>query len=158
MNCKNGLRILPAVGLVFCLAGIALAAELPRPGAKDRCSVCGMFVHKYQNWIATVVFSDGTFAFFDGPKDMFRYLQDLKKYNPDQSVEDVAQAYVTDYYTTKVVKADEVFFILGSDVMGPMGKEFIVVSGEEDARSFMMDHGGDRMLKFEEVTPADIPD
>ena len=117
-----------------------------------------MFVHKYQSWVATVVFNDGTHAFFDGPKDMFRYLGDLKKFNPGVSVGDVAQVYVTDYYRTEVFKADEVFFILGSDVMGPMGKEFVVVNNEEDALSFMMDHGGEKMLRFDEVTPADIPD
>ena len=139
------------------MVAVVLAADPPRPGEKDRCSVCGMFVHKYQNWIATVVFEDGTYAFFDGPKDMFRYLGDMKKFNPDMSVGDVAQVYVTDYYTTEIVKAEEVFFILGSDVMGPMGKEFVVVSDEKNARSFMMDHGGNKMLRFDEVTSADIP-
>ncbi len=150
--------VLAAFGLVFFLASMALAADPPKPLEGDRCSVCGMFVYKYQSWIATVVFNDGTHAFFDGPKDMFRYMNAVEKFNPGMSAVDVAQVYVTDYYTTKVVKADEVFFILGSDVMGPMGEEFVVVSNEEDARSFMKDHGGDTMLRFDQVTPADIPD
>ena len=35
------------------------AAELPKPGTKDLCPVCGMLTAKYPNWVATIVYKDG---------------------------------------------------------------------------------------------------
>jgi hypothetical protein len=39
-----------------------------KPGPKDKCPVCGMFVAKYPDWVAALVFSDGSTVFFDGVK------------------------------------------------------------------------------------------
>jgi nitrous oxide reductase accessory protein NosL len=55
------------------------------------------------------------------------------------------------------VKAKEVFFIIGSDAYGPMGEELLPVKGGKQAETFMKDHKGERMLVFDEITPADIP-
>ena len=40
---------------------------------KDKCPVCGMFVAKYPGFLAQIQFRDGSIAFFDGPKDFFKY-------------------------------------------------------------------------------------
>ena len=37
----------------------AAAVDLPAPGPRDICQVCGMFVAKYPDWIATILFADG---------------------------------------------------------------------------------------------------
>ena len=42
------------------------------PGPNVICPVCGMFVAKYPEWIAAVVFKDGHAHYFDGAKDMFQ--------------------------------------------------------------------------------------
>jgi nitrous oxide reductase accessory protein NosL len=70
----------------------------------------------------------------------------------------VVEVYVTEYYTTRAVRADKAFFVVGSDVMGPMGRELVPIGNEEDARTFSTDHGGDRIFTFDQVTLADIPD
>ena len=33
--------------------------QLPAPGSKDTCPVCGMFVSRYPDWVATVLYKDG---------------------------------------------------------------------------------------------------
>ncbi len=138
------------------LLGVAAPAAEPRaPGPKDRCPVCGMFVEKYKNWVATVLLEDGGQVFFDGPKDLFRFLHDLRKYGHDD--EAVADVLVTDYYTTGTVRAREAFFVAGSDVMGPMGHELVALRSESDAATFVRDHGGGRILRFAEVTENDVP-
>jgi copper chaperone NosL len=43
------------------------------PTQKDKCPVCGMFVSKYPDWVATVTFKDSTVLFFDGAKDFFTW-------------------------------------------------------------------------------------
>ena len=120
-------------------------------GNKDLCPVCGMFVHKYPNWIAQIIFEDRTYAFFDGAKDMFKYYFDLRKYNPKKKVENIVAIWVTDYYTTKLINGREACYVVGSDVLGPMGLELIPHKSEKAANAFVKDHGGQRILRFHEV-------
>ncbi len=146
-----------AVVLALWLGAPVFGHEPAAPGDRDRCPVCGMFVAPYPHWVAVIEFSDGSQAFFDGPKDLFRYLFDMAKYTRKQTKDDVAHVYVTEFYTARLMDAAEVTFIIGSDVLGPMGHELVPVAGEGHAGTFMKDHGGKRMLSFEGVTPSDIP-
>lgn len=145
-----------ALAWVVLLGVAALAAELRGPGPKDRCPVCGMFVEKYENWVATVLLADGRQVFFDGPKDLFRFLHDPPKYGHDGAA--IGDVLVTDYYTTRTVRAREAFFVAGSDVMGPMGHELVAFRSESDAQTFVRDHGGGRILRFAEVTKNEVPE
>ena len=137
------------------LAGAA-AGDLPRPPTeKDRCGVCGMYVHKYPNWVATIVFEDGSQVYFDGPKDFFRYLLEPRKFKAQDRR--ISGLFVTDYYSVKFVDAKTAYFVSGSDVMGPMGPELIPLESREAAETFARDHGGAVVLEFDDVTPAKIP-
>jgi copper chaperone NosL len=147
----------------LCLLGNLLpfplgAAEIavPKPSAKDKCPVCGMFVAKYPDWLAAVRFRDGSHAFFDGAKDMFKYLQDQKKYDPARKPEDIEAVMVRNYYDLSWINARKAWYVLGSDVYGPMGRELIPLEKEADAREFMKDHKGTRVIRFSEATPAVI--
>jgi copper chaperone NosL len=137
--------------------GISYAEGPVKPRPKDKCPVCGMFVSLYPQWTAEIIFKDGTYAVFDGPKDMLKYYFNVSKYNQGKKGEDISEIYVTEYYTTRMMSARNVYFVKGSDVMGPMGKEFIPVKGEREAGTFMRDHRGKKMFKFDEITLADIP-
>lgn len=128
----------------------------PAPGPNDKCPVCGMFVKKYPDWVAGIIFKDGSGVFFDGAKDMFRYTLDLKKYNPKKSRSDIEAVYVTEYYRLTLMDGTKAFFVIGSDVLGPMGKELIPLAGDAEAKEFFKDHKGKRILTFKEVTPEVI--
>jgi len=147
--------------LLLWLAGPSAAlgdeAVPVKPGPKDKCGVCGMFVGEHPGWIAEVIFKDNTYATFDGAKCMIKYYFDVQKYNSKKTKSDIAELFVTEYYTTAMMPAKDAYFILGSDVLGPMGHEFVPVRGEESAQQFMMDHHGKKMLRFNEITPEDIP-
>ena len=125
-----------------------------KPSPKDKCPVCGMFVAKYPDWVAAARFQDGSAVFFDGAKDMFKYLFDLKKYNPGKKQTDIEMIQVTDYYDLTPVNGFEAFYVLGSDIYGPMGRELIPFAKEEAAREFLKDHKGISIVRFKEVTPA----
>ncbi len=133
------------------------AADFVKPARKDKCPVCGMFVAKYPKWVAEIVFKDGSYAVFDGCKDMFKYYFNIKKYERDKKKEEIASIFVTEYYSTSIMKAGDVFFVLGSDVLGPMGHEFIPVKGKENAETFALDHKGTKILSFDDITPEIIP-
>ena len=128
-----------------------------KPGPEDKCPVCGMFVSGYPNWIAEIIFTDGSYAIFDGPKDMFTYYFTISKHTKGKTKNDISALFVTEYYTTKIISARDVHFILGSDVMGPMGNELVPVLGKRVAEQFFKDHKGKKMLTFDEITPEDIP-
>jgi copper chaperone NosL len=127
-----------------------------KPTPRDKCPVCGMFVAKFQDWNAEIIFKDGSYAVFDGPKDMFKYYFDLKRYNPSKTPGDIDSTYVTDYYDLTLIDGTKAFYVIGSDVHGPMGKELIPFKEEGGARDFLKDHKGKAVLKFKEVTPGVI--
>lgn len=146
--------LVPAILYILFLSVPLSFATDKKPVAikkTDKCPVCGMFVSGYKNWLAEIIFIDGTYAVFDGPKDMFRYYLDLKKYNPSKKTSDIDTIYVTEYYSTELKDARKVFFVLGSDVNGPMGAELVPLASEKAAKEFMEDHKGKRFLKFNEV-------
>jgi len=125
---------------------------VPKPAAKDKCPVCGMFVAKYPDWTMVVVFRDGSHAFFDGAKDMFKYLFDLKRYAPSRKTADIQAIWVKDYYRLSPIDARKALYIIGSDIYGPMGRELIPLEQETDAREFLNDHQGKKILKYSEIT------
>ena len=123
-----------------------------KPSPKDKCPVCGMFVAKYPDFLAEVIFKDGSYAVFDGTKDMFKYYFNLKKYNPSKKPEDIDSMYVTDYYDLNLIDGFKAYYVTGSDIYGPMGRELISFANEGDAKGFMKDHKGKSALRFKEVT------
>lgn len=123
-----------------------------KPSPKDKCPVCGMFVAKYPDFLAQILFKDGSSAFFDGTKDMFKYYFNLKKYHPSKNISDVESIYVTNYYDLTLMDGLAAYYVVGSDIYGPMGRELIPFNKESDAKEFMKDHQGKSILKFREVT------
>ena len=131
----------------------ALAAPMP-PGPKDRCAVCGMQVLGHKAWIAQARFRDGKLVFFDGAKDLMRFLYDVPGYAPGRTAGELAESWVTDYYALTPVPARDAWYVVGSDVMGPMGKELVPFASEAKARTFANDHRGERVLRAAELTAA----
>ncbi|HYG35004.1 MAG TPA: nitrous oxide reductase accessory protein NosL [Clostridia bacterium] len=123
-----------------------------KPGPKDKCPVCGMFVHKYPDFLAQISFNDGSVAFFDGSKDMFKFLFQLQKYRPKHQQTNITSIFVTDYYSLNPIDGRKAFYVLGSDVYGPMGKELIPFEKEPEAKEFLKDHKGKSLLRFGQIT------
>ena len=139
---------------IYLTTSIALAGERPPVTltAKDKCPVCGMFAAKYPDFAAQIIFKDGSYAAFDGTKDLFKYHSNLAKYNPSKKLTDIDAIYVTDYYDLKWIDGYKAFYVEGSDVYGPMGRELIPFAKEAGAEQFMTDHIGKSLLKFDEIT------
>jgi nitrous oxide reductase accessory protein NosL len=147
---------LPLIILLFSVSP-GLAEEPKMPGKQDRCPVCGMFVSPYPDWIAALVFKDGSQLFFDGPKDLFRYYYSLPNKNDARTRAETRAIYLTDYYSTRLLPVEQLFLVLGSDVYGPMGKELIPVAGTEAAKTFLRDHNGKQIIRFDQLTPQLLP-
>jgi nitrous oxide reductase accessory protein NosL len=146
--------------VLLSLWGVAPAAAAekapPAPSAKDKCAVCGMFVAPYPNWLGAIVYKDGGRFFFDGPKDLFTYYLAPEKYGSARKPADIADIYVKDYYSVTAIDGRKAFYVIGSDVRGPMGKELVPFGKKEDADGFLKDHRGQMVLRFDEITPATL--
>lgn len=147
--------VTPALAAGPAKAGLDRLAFRP-PGARDLCPVCGMVVSKYPDWIAAVNWRDGHAHYFDGAKDLFKFLFDLKRHAPKHRSEDIVSIWVTEYYDLKRIDARKSFYVIGSDVLGPMGHEFIPLASRADAEEYLRDHQGRRILTFEQVS-RDLP-
>ena len=116
---------------------------------KAKCPVCGMFVAKYPKWAARIKYDDKNF-YFDGVKDMMKYYIFDGDFPYDRT--HISEITVSDYYTLEEISAKEAFYVLDSDIFGPMGRELIPFKSEKSAKAFMDDHNGKAMVKFDEIT------
>lgn len=112
-----------------------------------KCPICGMFVAKYPQWVAVIEDGEKN-LYFDGVKDMMKYLFSQKK--------KFEKIYVSDYYKLKKIDAREAFYVMGANVYGPMGSELIPFVSENEAVTFMKDHNGKRVLRFSEIDEKSV--
>ena len=153
MHRSNRLRLTGALPLVVA-AGLTAAdpVAIPEPAPTDTCPVCGMFVAKYPEWIATVLYKNGQAHHFDGAKDLFKYLLNMSRWAPGHRAEDIASIGVTEYYGTSRIDARQAWYVFGSDVLGPMGHDLIPLETQADAEEFLRDHKGKGILRFDAIT------
>ena len=111
---------------------------------EEKCPVCGMYLYKYPEWISKMVL-EGKEYFFDGVKDMMKF---YFSHNAPKDATLLAQ----EYYTHKTIDAKKAYFVLGSDLYGPMGDELIAFESKEKAQQFLLDHRGKKIVHFSELT------
>ncbi len=144
--------IMMGIILFFTVVSVTTVSAASTPGvSKDtRCAVCGMFVAKYPTWLCQIELASGKIEYFDGPKDMFAYYFSPDKYGNNN--DGIKQIMVRDYYSLKMINARNAFFVMDSDVYGPMGKEFVPFATQEAAKAFAKDHKAKIILPFKKIT------
>ncbi len=131
--------------LVFISLLVLLPGGYVEIKKDDRCAVCGMQPYKHPEWKAEILLKDGRYIPFDSPKCMFKYYLNFKGRTEIEAI------YVTEYYRLKPIDARRAYFVVGSDVYGPMGNDLVPLRSREEAEEFLKDHNGKRILKFEDV-------
>ncbi|MCK9473121.1 nitrous oxide reductase accessory protein NosL [Sulfurimonas sp.] len=127
--------------------GDAKGGEYIHVAEDEKCPICGMFVYKYPKWAAQIFYGEKHYS-FDGVKDMMNYYFDNK--------DGISKMLVSDYYSQKAIDATKAYYVIGSDVYGPMGHELIPFKNESEAKNFSMDHKGFKVLKFEEINLKEV--
>jgi len=134
---------------LFFAAASLMAQPASKLKPRERCVVCGMFVAKYPDWVTQVKLTDGSVLFFDGMKDLFVFLFHPERF--DRAGAKVSEIWAKDYYTLEWIDAKKAWYVIGSDVYGPMGHELIPFADRKAAESFASDHHGKQILSFEEI-------
>jgi len=126
-----------------------------RPKKDEKCPVCGMFVYKYPKWAAYIFYGpagDQKRLVFDGVKDMMKFYLDPVRWGYDANIKrHISRMAVQDYYTLTFIPAESAWYVVGSDVYGPMGNELIPFASKEAAERFLKDHHGKRIVRFDEI-------
>ena len=152
---NNNILILLLILFSLALPVTSGAAPLDKVAPDSRCPVCGMFVAKYDVWITQIRYDEKTILSFDGVKDMMAFYHDPPAYNGREQAK-IKEIWVKDYYSLKWVDARQAFYVVGSDVHGPMGHEFIPFAGKAAAEAFMADHHGRQVMSFTDVTAEQV--
>ncbi len=119
---------------------------------KEKCPVCGMFVYKYPKWAARLSYDEHSFA-FDGVKDLMKFYHKPEKWGKYTKVsDDKMTILVSDYYSGEAISGKEAFYVIGSDIYGPMGKDFIPFKTQKSAEVFAKDHQGKEIVSFKEIS------
>lgn len=144
--------------LALILVPLANAADQPAPIVIPNnlsCGVCGMHPAKFVKWQTQIIFTDGVMVPFDGGKDMFKYILNMAKYEPEHTSADIAAIWVKGFDSGKWLNGREAVYVVGSKIMGPMGKELIPFKTDDSARKFKQKNEG--MIKhFPEIQIEDI--
>ena len=148
---RNGLFLGLCCFFLFASLSTVQAAPEKEIGQEVRCGVCGMFVAKYGNWGTQVRLADSSVLYFDGVKDLLVFYHNPQKYS-SFSTKEIGEAWVRDYYSQEWIDGFKAFYIIGSDVLGPMGKEFIPFADRAAAETFMTDHKGEKILVFQDIS------
>ena len=126
----------------------------------EKCPVCGMFVYKYHRWVAQLFFRENRKPMhlsFDGVKDLMKFYFEPEKWGNYKNIR-IFKILVTDYYSQTAIRARKAFYVIGSDVLGPMGKEIIPFKSKAEAETFMKDHRGKKIVRFNQITKKMVYD
>ncbi len=127
----------------------------------EKCPVCGMFTYKYPRWAAQIFYKHNDHEHhwsFDGVKDLMKFYFDAQKWGnyPIAKRENITKILVTDYYSQKGIDGTKAFYVIRSDIYGPMGHELIPFEDEDDAKTFKVDHYGKSIIKFEDIIEDEV--
>jgi nitrous oxide reductase accessory protein NosL len=125
--------------------------KIKEPTEKDGCTVCGMYPARYPEHKCQIWDNDGKTLHFCSTKCMVNFNAD-----PAQYVEEPAgtkMAWVTLYADGMYESAFGAYYVVGSDINGPMGREAIPFKLKKDAEEFVKANGG-KIVGFSQLTPS----
>jgi nitrous oxide reductase accessory protein NosL len=116
------------------------SAQRPTGG---RCALCGMRVTRGSAFASGANEANGHEVLFDSVKCMFRWLGQHT---------DARDPWTTEHLSRSERPARDLFYVLGSDIDGPMGADLVAVDTREHAEQIRTSHHGTQILAFAEVT------
>jgi len=117
--------------------------------AHRECPLCGMYPARYPQFNCQIVFKNGSYEAFDSAAGLLIYL--LFPDNTGIKLQPVANIYFKDYLKEHWLEAGKTFFVTGSEIMGPMGIEFLPVDSMQAAEEIKTQEKGQNIIHFKEI-------
>ncbi|MCA9589078.1 MAG: nitrous oxide reductase accessory protein NosL [Myxococcales bacterium] len=127
------------------LAALAFVAVSSACKKEERCKTCGMRIDPASPWRAEIELDGGAKLSFDTPRCALRAFR--------SGAHAAKRLRVQDYYDRAWLDAAEVRFVVGGDVVGPMGPDLVPVAPGRVTK-FIQDHSADRAYSLDELTAA----
>ncbi|MEJ2164344.1 MAG: nitrous oxide reductase accessory protein NosL [Desulfobacterales bacterium] len=119
--------------------------------AQDRCPVCAMKVNAHKKFSSAIQLTNGETFYFCGTGCMIRsWLHPEIFLNADKS--QLKKSVVQDYFTGQQADGLAVYWVAGSDVIGPMGPALVPILDEGQLEIFKKRHGGKAVFRLGEMT------
>lgn len=118
------------------------------PASAARCAFCGMKIKEDNAFRVKAKLQDGTDAAFDSPRCAFEAHVNPAKYK-------VASLSLQEFYDRTWHEPSELHYVIGSDVMGPMGHDLIPVLPAHEQK-LMKDHKGKRIVVLSDINESMI--
>jgi nitrous oxide reductase accessory protein NosL len=167
MSQRTTIRLLPHPALclmVILWCTVCGWAADPEPGRnpldengrmqisdQDRCPVCGMKVADHPKFSSAIQLTDGVTYYFCGTGCMIRSWLHPEIFLATEKLR-LKTPLVKDYFTGRQVDGRNVFWVAGSDVIGPMGPAIVPVEGEQSLEAFKRRHGAKTVFRLDEMT------
>lgn len=124
-------------------ASALLVAAACTPKTEARCKNCGMKIDPASPWRAELIGPDGSILAFDTPRCALTSWRTGKT--------PAKELHVLDYYDRQSKDGKDVRFVIGGDVVGPMGPDLVPVDPARVSK-YLQDHAAERALTLDEVT------
>lgn len=137
------------LSLLICLLLNACSGKKSNNNSENtRCAQCGMPTEEFQAWRGKIV-GQAAVKHYCSPRCLFINSQ-------AQGLAVADSVFVTDYYEQKLIDGRQAFYVVGSDVIGPMGHDLIPLDTRQAAEEFLREHKGQQILTFDQVTAETI--
>jgi len=121
----------------------------------ERCPVCGDYIFRHQKWVVMLYYEKGgkmKHLAFDGVKEFLKFYFDPEKWGDYPNIRmHIKKIVFRDFENGKPIASHKTWFVIGSDVKGPKGSEFIPFADKERAERFMKRYNGREILRFKEI-------
>jgi nitrous oxide reductase accessory protein NosL len=124
--------------------------KIKEPTEKDVCTVCGMYPASYPKHNCQIWTMDDSTLHFCSTQCMVNYNADPSKYVKEPAK--TKMAWVTLFSDGMYESAFGTYYVVGSQVNGPMGREAIPFKLKKNAEEFVMANGG-KIVSFPQLTP-----
>ncbi len=108
-----------------------------------------MYPARFPRFNCQIVFKDGSYEAFDNAIGLLVYL--LFPDNTEIKLKPIAKIYFKDYLKESWLEAGKTFFVTGSEIMGPMGVEFLPVDSEQAAEELKKQEKGQDIIHFKKI-------
>jgi nitrous oxide reductase accessory protein NosL len=125
--------------------------KIKEPTKKDVCTVCGMPPANHPKHNCQILAMDNSTLHFCSTQCLVNFTTDQSEYVKEPIK--TKMAWVTLYSDGMYESAVGSYYVVGSKVDGPMGKEAIPFKLKNNAEEFVKGNGG-KIVSFQQLTPA----
>jgi nitrous oxide reductase accessory protein NosL len=119
--------------------------------SEDRCPVCAMLPIRYPRFAAAIELAGGRTYYFCSPGCMLNAWLHPDIFLGTEPAR-LKRPVVLEYLSGEAVDGRDVFWVSGSDVVGPMGPALVPLKDKAHLEAFRRRHGAKQVFRLDELT------